>query len=26
VDAILVGETLMGSPDIGVAVDELLGR
>lgn len=26
VDAILVGETLMGSPDIGAAVDELLGR
>jgi indole-3-glycerol phosphate synthase len=26
VDAILVGETLMASPDIGAAVDELLGR
>ncbi|MEX2113351.1 MAG: indole-3-glycerol phosphate synthase TrpC [Pirellulales bacterium] len=26
VDAILVGETLMASPDIGTAVDELLGR
>jgi indole-3-glycerol phosphate synthase len=26
VDAILVGECLMGSPDIGAAVDELLGR
>ncbi|MEX0713511.1 MAG: indole-3-glycerol phosphate synthase TrpC [Pirellulales bacterium] len=26
VDAILVGETLMASPDIGAAVDRLLGR
>ncbi|HEX3727503.1 MAG TPA: indole-3-glycerol phosphate synthase TrpC, partial [Pirellulales bacterium] len=26
VDAILVGETLMASPDIGAAVDALLGR
>jgi len=26
VDAILVGETLMASPDIGHAVDDLLGR
>jgi len=26
VDAILVGETLMASPDIGAAVDSLLGR
>ncbi len=26
VDAILVGETLMSSPDIGAAVDSLLGR
>jgi indole-3-glycerol phosphate synthase len=26
VDAILVGETLMASPDIGAAIDELLGR
>jgi indole-3-glycerol phosphate synthase len=26
VDAILVGETLMASPDIGAAVDELLGQ
>ncbi len=26
VDAILVGETLMASPDIGQAVDELLGK
>jgi indole-3-glycerol phosphate synthase len=26
VDAILVGETLMASPNIGAAVDELLGR
>jgi indole-3-glycerol phosphate synthase len=26
VDAILVGETLMASPDIGIAVDILLGR
>ena len=26
VNAILVGETLMASPDIGAAVDELLGR
>ncbi len=26
VDAILVGETLMASPDIGAAVDQLLGR
>jgi indole-3-glycerol phosphate synthase len=26
VDAILVGETLMASPDIGAAVDELLGH
>jgi indole-3-glycerol phosphate synthase len=26
VDAILVGETLMASPDIGAAVDTLLGR
>ena len=26
VDAILVGETLMAQPDIGAAVDELLGR
>ena len=26
VDAILVGETLMASPDIGAAVDDLLGR
>jgi len=26
VDAILVGETLMASPDIGLAVDALLGR
>jgi indole-3-glycerol phosphate synthase len=26
VDAMLVGETLMGSPDIGAAVDALLGR
>src|SRR5262249_42013308 len=26
VSAILVGETLMASPDIGAAVDELLGR
>jgi indole-3-glycerol phosphate synthase len=26
VDAILVGETLMASPDIGAAVDALLAR
>lgn len=26
IDAILVGESLMASPDIGAAVDELLGR
>jgi indole-3-glycerol phosphate synthase len=26
VDAILVGEGLMSSPDIGAAVDSLLGR
>ena len=26
VDAILVGESLMASPDIGAAVDALLGR
>jgi indole-3-glycerol phosphate synthase len=26
VDAILVGESLMRQPDIGKAVDELLGR
>ena len=26
VDAMLIGETLMASPDVGAAVDELLGR